>query len=132
MPNIIYGRIKAKTGAERFFRCGIQFGRAWQKLVDLDAATIKRLEEEQMLDISKTKPDDYVDPDAAPVAPVVPTDPAERATAIKDAIAKLDKADAALWTNTGMPKVPAIASVTGWEVTQKERDAVWTEIKGAQ
>lgn len=131
MPNIIYGRIKAKTGSERFFRCGIQFGRAWQPLIDLDAATIKRLEEEQMLEISKTQPEDYVDPDAGQQV-TVPTDPAERAAAIKDAIAKLDIKDAALWTGTGMPKVPAIAAVTGWDVTQPERDAVWAEIKAAQ
>ncbi len=135
MPNIIYGRIKAKTGSERFFRCGIQFGRAWQPHVDLDAATIKRLEEEQMLEISKDKPADYVDPDASVqggAGNTAPTDPTERTAAIKDAIAKLDIKDAALWTGTGMPKVPAIAAVTGWEVTQQERDAVWAEIKAAQ
>ena len=131
----LYVRIKPKAGVVKFFRCGIQFTRSWQKLVDLDEATARRLDEEQMLDTSETKPNDYVDPDAAtgaPAAPVVPTDPAERAAAIKDAIAKLAKDDAALWTGTGMPKVPAIAAVTGWEITQQERDAVWTEIKAAQ
>jgi hypothetical protein len=57
-----------------------------------------------------------------------PTDPAERAAVIKEAIGSLDKDNAALWTGTGMPKVPAIAAVTGWDVTQAERDAVWAEI----
>ena len=134
MATIIFVRVNPKTGQEKFHRCGIAFNRAWQKLTDVDAATEKRLKEEQMLEVSKDTPADYVEPAAAGSAPTAtaPTDPAERAAAIKDAIGKLDKADAALWTNTGMPKVPAIATVTGWEVTQQERDAVWAEIKGAQ
>lgn len=129
----IYVRVQPKTGQDKFHRCGIAFSREWQK-VDADNATAKRLKEEQMLEVSEDTPADYVDPAASAQgsAPVAPTDPAERAAAIKDAIGKLDKADAALWTNTGMPKVPAIAAVTGWEVTQQERDAVWAEIKGAQ
>lgn len=61
-------------------------------------------------------------------APTAPTDPADRAAAIKEAIGSLDKDNVAMWTGTGMPKVPAIAAVTGWEVTQAERDAVWAEI----
>lgn len=128
-------RVNPKTGQEKFHRCGIAFTRDWQKLTDVDAATAKRLKEEQMLEVSEDTPADYVDPSTSKpgsAASVAPTDPAERAAAIKDAIGKMDKADAALWTGTGMPKVPAIAAVTGWEVTQQERDAVWAEIKGAQ
>lgn len=134
MKKIIFVRVNPKTGQEKFHRCGIAFTRAWQKLIDMDAATEKRLKGEQMLEVSETEPSDYVDPNvpAAPAAPAAPTDPAARVAAIKDAIGKLDKADSALWTNTGMPKVPAIAAVTGWEVTQQERDAVWAEIKGAE
>lgn len=132
----IFVRVHLKSGQEKFFRCGMGFTREWTQ-IEVDAATEKRLKEEQMLEVSETEPEGY----AAPIAnasgaqnnaPVVPTDPAARAAAIKDAIAKLDVADAALWTGTGMPKVPAIAAVTGWEVTQQERDAVWAEIKGAQ
>ena len=63
-----------------------------------------------------------------PGAAAAPTDPAERLAAIKEAIGSLDKGNAALWTGTGMPKVPAIAAVTGWDITQPERDAVWAEI----
>lgn len=127
----IYVRVQPKTGQDKFHRCGIAFTREWQK-VDADSATAKRLKEEQMLEVSEDTPADYVDPDALTNIPVVPNDPAVRAASIKDAIGKLDKANDALWTNTGMPKVPAIAAVTGWEVTQQERDAVWAEIKGAQ
>lgn len=130
---IIYVRVGQKTGSQKFYRCGIEFTRDWQKLTDVDAATKKRLKEEQMLEVSDDTPADYAEPAAAgSTASVVPTDPAERAAAIKDAIGKLDASDAALWTGTGMPKVPAIAAVTGWDVTQQERDAVWAEIKGAQ
>lgn len=129
----IFVRVQLKSGQEKFFRCGIQFTREWTP-VDVDAATEKRLKEEQMLEVSEKEPADYA---AAPAAsesgpPVVPTDPAERAAAIKDAIGKLDKDDAALWTGTGMPKVPAIAAVTGFDVTQAERDAVWAEINKAR
>lgn len=127
----IFVRVQLKSGLEKFFRCGIQFSREWQK-VEVDAATAKRLEEEQMLEVSADVPADYVAEAAATEnTPVVPTDPAERAAAIKDAIAKLDKADTSLWTGTGMPKVPAIAAVTGFDVTQAERDAVWAEINKA-
>lgn len=132
MAKILYVRIHLKTGSQKFHRCGMAFTREWQK-VEVDDATAKRLQEEQMLEVSAGVPADYVDPaaDASTTASVVPTDPAERATAIKDAIGKLDKADASLWTGTGMPKVPAIAAVTGFDVTQAERDAVWAEINKA-
>lgn len=126
----IYVRVNPKKGVESFCRCGMKFGKKWT-LVEADDATFQRLNEEQMLEVSKTVPADYVDPDAS-AAPVAPTDAGERLAAIKDAIGKLDKADTALWTSTGMPKVPAIAAVTGWDITQQERDAAWAEIKGAQ
>lgn len=137
----LFARIHLKTGSEKFFRCGIEFSREWKKLTDVDAATAKRLKEEQMLDVVEEQPADYVDPEAnekaesevkAKAAAIALTDPAERAAAIKAAIGKLDAADTTLWTGTGMPKVPAIATVTGWEVTQQERDAVWAEIQSAK
>jgi hypothetical protein len=124
----IYVRVALKTTSQKFHRCGMAFTREWVKVVDADSATVKRLKEEQMLEVEADQPADYVDPDALTNIPVVPTDPAVRVASIKEAIAKLDKADQALWTGTGMPKVPAIAAVTGWEVTQAERDAVWNEI----
>lgn len=135
MAKIIYVRIHLKTGSQKFHRCGMAFTREWEK-VEVDDATAKRLNEEQMLEVSADVPADYVDAAAtAPASqniPVVPTDPAVRMAAIKDAIGKLDAADNSLWTGTGMPKVPAIAAVTGFDVTQAERDAAWAEIKAAQ
>lgn len=131
----LYVRVHLKTGSQKFHRCGMAFTREWLLVEDVDAATVKRLKEEQMLEVSETKPDDYVDPAAQAAAPTTPTDPAERLAAIKDAIGKLDKADAAFWTGGGMPKLPAIAAVLGWEVAnaplQVERDAAWAEINKA-
>lgn len=53
----LYIRLQPKKGAERFFRCGIEFRRAWQE-VEVDAATAARLEAEQMLEVSETKPEE--------------------------------------------------------------------------
>lgn len=126
----LYVRVHLKTGAEKFHRCGMAFTREWQK-VEVDAATAKRLEEEQMLEVSADVPADYVaEAAAAPAAentPVVPTDPAVRMASIKDAIAKLDKDDTSVWTNGGAPKTSAIEAVTGWPVSADERNAAWTE-----
>lgn len=55
----LYVRIKPKTGADAFFRCGMKFTKVWQKLNDVDNATAKRLEEEQMLQVSKDEPADF-------------------------------------------------------------------------
>lgn len=54
----------------------------------------------------------------------VPTDPAERLAAIKAVIAKLDPADASLFTKGGKPTIEAIAAALGkgWVVTAAERD----------
>lgn len=51
----LYVRIQRKQGALRFFRCGMEFTKAWQR-VEVDAATAARLEEEQMLEVSETAP----------------------------------------------------------------------------
>lgn len=128
MAKILYVRIHLKTGSQKFHRCGIAFSREWQK-VEADDATAKRLKEEQMLEVSEKEPADYAAAPAASesITPVVPTDPAERAAAIKDAIAKLDKDDTAAWTNSGTPKTSAIEAVTGWPVSADERNAAWTE-----
>jgi hypothetical protein len=56
----LYVRVQPKSGLKTFFRCGMGFSQAWQP-VDVDDATAKRLAEEQMLEVSETKPDDYVD-----------------------------------------------------------------------
>ena len=148
----LYVRVQPKQGAERFFRCGIEFRQAWKE-VEVDAATAARLEAEQMLEVSETKPAELENeapneadpsgdstavtgsgtPAAAPNngALAVPEDPAVRLEAIRAAIGQLNKEDAALWTAGGKPKTEAIAAITGWPVTAAERDAATAE-GGAQ
>lgn len=139
----LYVRVQPKQGAERFFRCGIEFRQAW-KAVEVDAATAARLEAEQMLEVSETKPAELeneapneADPsgDSTTVtdsgAPAAPEDPAVRLEAIRAAIGQLNKEDAALWTAGGKAKTEAIAAITGWPVTAAERDAATAE-GGAQ
>jgi hypothetical protein len=148
----LYVRVQPKQGAERFFRCGIEFRQAWKE-VEVDAATAARLEAEQMLEVSETKPAELENeapneadpsgdstavtgsdtPAAAPNngAPAVPEDPTVRLEAIRAAIGQLNKEDAALWTAGGKAKTEAIAAVTGWPVTAAERDAATAE-GGAQ
>lgn len=55
----IYARIQPKSGQATFFRCGIKFGKAWKRVEGVDAATAKRLEEEQMLEVSAEQPEDF-------------------------------------------------------------------------
>ncbi|WP_174429687.1 hypothetical protein [Burkholderia metallica] len=55
--NVLYVRVQPKKGIERFFRCGIAFVREWQE-VEVDDATAKRLSQEQMLEVSDTRPED--------------------------------------------------------------------------
>lgn len=52
-----YVRVKPKSGAERFHRCGMLFTLAWA-LVTVDEATAARLDEEQMLEVSLVCPVD--------------------------------------------------------------------------
>lgn len=62
----LYVRVDRKAAAQKFFRCGHEFGKAW-KMVGVDEATAQRLEEEQMLEVAATAPADY-EPDAAAAA----------------------------------------------------------------
>ncbi|WP_416242752.1 hypothetical protein ACLSSQ_11625 [Azospira sp. APE16] len=146
----LYVRIHQKQAAASFCRCGIKFTKAWQLLEAVDAATAARLEAEQMLEVSETKPADLEDempneadpsgtsttalvsgtPAAAPNsgAPAAPEDPVIRLEAIRAAIAQLDKEDDTLWTGAGKPKTEAIAAITGWPVTAAERDAALVEV----
>ena len=59
-----YVRVLPKTGAQSFFRCGMAFTPAWSE-VEVDDATAKRLDQEQMLEVSADKPADYVAPEVA-------------------------------------------------------------------
>lgn len=55
----LYVRIKPKTGADGFFRCGTKFTKDWRLLLGVDDATAKRLQEEQMLEVSEDEPSDF-------------------------------------------------------------------------
>ncbi|MDR2188940.1 MAG: hypothetical protein LBE62_13020 [Azonexus sp.] len=61
----LYIRVQPKTGQTSFFRCGIQFNQAWQKVEEPDAATAARLKQEQMLEVSETPPEDWEAPKEA-------------------------------------------------------------------
>jgi hypothetical protein len=54
--NTRYVRVLPKTGAQSFFRCGMAFTPAWSE-VEVDDATAKRLDQEQMLEVVADKPD---------------------------------------------------------------------------
>jgi hypothetical protein len=142
MSKSIFVRVRPKT-QESFFRCGMQFSKKWRR-VEVDASTQRRLEQEQMLEVSETKPDDYQDEvsagDSAAAssatgngsgtpADAPPTDPAVRLAAIREAISQLDATDPAFFTAANKPKTESIAAITGWPVTAAERDAALEEVK---
>lgn len=53
----LYVRVQpGKPGVTSFFRCGMMFILAWRTLHDVDAATAQRLESEQMLEVTETRP----------------------------------------------------------------------------
>lgn len=126
---VLWARINPKVEVESRFRCGIQFTREWSNPIEVDAATAQRLEEDQVLEVTDVDPN--ASASAVEVKATVPTDPAERADAIKAAIGQLDAANAALWKADGAPTTAAIEALTGWFVPAAERDAVWAEIKVA-
>lgn len=81
----LFVRVQPKKG-EKFFRCGMEFIRAWRK-VDVDEATARRLLAEQMLEVTDKQPADYEEPQAdAEAAAKVEAD----ARAEADAKAKAD------------------------------------------
>lgn len=126
---VLWVRINPKVEVESRFRCGIQFTREWGNPIEVDAATAQRLQEDQVLEVTDVDPN--ASASAAEVKASVPTDPAERAAAIKASIRQLDVANAALWKADGAPTTAAIETLTGWFVSAAERDAVWAEIKAA-
>lgn len=62
----LFVRIKPKMPAETFFRGGVRHTRDWARL-ELDEATARAMEEEQMLETSDSEP-------AAAEAPAVPAE----------------------------------------------------------
>lgn len=74
----LYVRVQPRSGQETFFRCGMEFSKAW-KTVDVDDATAARLQAEQMLEVEETVdevletlPADAVAPVALVAAPITP------------------------------------------------------------
>lgn len=128
----LYARIHPKRGVARFFRCGTAFTQAWLKLENVDTATAKRLRAEQMLEVSDTEPKDLGEQETAQTTEKSPPaqqsqvataeEIAQRLQDIRDAVAKLDPADQALWTGSGKPKTEAISAILGWNVSAVERD----------
>lgn len=128
----LYARIHPKRGVARFFRCGTAFTQAWLKLENVDTATAKRLRAEQMLEVTGTEPEDLEKQETAQTTEKSPSgqqsqvataeEIAQRLQDIRDAVAKLDPADQALWTGSGKPKTEAISAILGWNVSAVERD----------
>lgn len=63
----LFVRIGPKTGPEKFFRCGFEFGRDWMQ-VEVDQATAGRLHAEQMLEVSEEQPEGFEAPADAEAA----------------------------------------------------------------
>ncbi|MDR0673335.1 MAG: hypothetical protein LBF93_06695 [Zoogloeaceae bacterium] len=49
-------RVNPRSGAPRFYRCGLEFTGEWRE-VEVDAATAARLEAEQMLEVRQESGD---------------------------------------------------------------------------
>lgn len=124
----IYVRIQPKQKNTSRFRAGRKFGKAWTELDGIDAATLASLKADQMLQVSDTLPADFAAEkvpggDDNPTDKAVPTDPAVRLDAIKNAIKAMDAFEPSLFTADGKPKTSEIEKLTGWPVTAAERDA---------
>lgn len=79
MAKTLFVRILPKAGLQKFFRCGMEFSREWTPVNDLDKATVKRLEAEQMLETSWTEPEGYTPAETAAEDPAA--DSAEKLAA---------------------------------------------------
>lgn len=55
MTKIVFVRVNQRSPATAFFRCGMRFTKEWTP-VEVDGATLNRLQEEQMLEVSETDP----------------------------------------------------------------------------
>lgn len=84
----LFVRIGQKAGPETFYRCGMAFARAWQQ-VEVDAATAKRLEAEQMLEVSEDQPEDYEVPADAEAQAAVDAEAEAKAAAAAKVAAKV-------------------------------------------
>lgn len=99
----LFVRIGQKAGPEKFYRCGIEFSRAWQ-LVEVDAATAKRLEAEQMLEVSEDQPEDFEAPVGTEAQAAAEAEAAAKAAAEAEASAKAAAEAAAKAAKTAAAK----------------------------
>lgn len=56
----------------------------------------------------------------------------DRMARIREAIGGLDRDDSALWTGAGIPKVEAIETVVGFNISAAERDAAWEALSAGK
>lgn len=105
----------------------------------LDADTFERLHAKQAVSVPEpTAGDDETDKDANTGSEgseggegkaEAPTEPAERLSAIKEAIAGLDLSVDANKTTDGRPDCNALTEALGWKVGAAERDEAWAAVK---
>lgn len=124
----LYVRVNPKKGITQFYRCAMLFTIAWL-LVEVDAATAARLNEEQMLDTSETVPEGYAAEVAEAAKPANSLSDAEKVIAITDAMAGLDKTLESNWTKGGFPHTAALTAIVGFDVRAGERDAIWAVLQ---
>jgi len=60
-----------------------------------------------------------------------PNEPETRHAAIKATIEQLDLSDQTHVTEAGKPDATVLSDLLGWQVSARERDAVWAELQGA-
>lgn len=133
----LYARVQLKTGGTSFHRCAIKFTREWQEVV-VDDATARRLQAEQMLEVSETRPAGFgedatagdsaaIDPAAGPVSDT-PADATADAKA-RFAATIRDSLDAMKADGTAKPTDPlALAQAIRTAIAALPRDdaALWT------
>ena len=64
-----------------------------------------------------------------PSDPQPPNDPEACRAAIKATIEQLDLSDPTHVTEDGKPDATVLSDLLGWQVSAKERDAVWAELE---
>lgn len=99
--NTLYVRVAPKSGNTQFYRCAMLFTLAWS-LVVVDEATKMRLLAEQMLEVSETKPEGYVEADTQ-----AENYASGESTAAADAIAEQADAEPAEPAEAAAPAAPA-------------------------
>lgn len=117
MAKNLYVRVKPKGPVTEFYRCGIKHTLQWVPLADLDDATAERLQNEQMLETSETKPEGFDDQAESPAEPAANETPDET---------KLPESDALLANIADLTK-----EVAELEEALTARDEVIAELKAA-